>query len=88
MAEAEFFGFGHSLFYAAHWSHLTAQSHLASHTPSCLNGCVYIAAEHGSNNTEVHGKVGDTQAASNIEKHILLHEFETHTLLQYSQQHV
>ena len=86
--ETQFFGLGDAGLDAAHGTHLAAQSHLARHAPSALDGRIDIGREDGGDDAQVHGHVRHAESTRYVEKDILLHEFEAHPFLQHRQQHV
>ena len=88
IAEAQFLGFGDTLFYTVHGAHLARESHFAAHAPAGLYRCIDIRGENGGDDAEVHSKVGHPESAGDIDEHILLHELEADALLEYGQQHV
>ena len=88
VGKAQLLGFGDALLYTVDGTHFAAESHLATHAPSSLDGGVYVAGQYGGNHAEVHRHVSDSQSAGDIEKHVFLHELEAHPLLQYGEQHV
>ena len=88
MLEAQLFGFRNTLLDARYGAHLAAEAYLAAHAPAVVNGRIDIRREHGGNDREVHGHVGDAQAAGDVEEDVFLHQLEADALFQYGQQHV
>ena len=88
IAEAQFLGFGDSLFDTVDGAYLTGESYFATHTPACLDGGIDIRGENGGDDTEIHRQVGHAESTCDIDEHILLDEFEAHTLLKDGEEHV
>lgn len=61
-------------------AHLTAEAHLTAHAPPAFYGGVDIARQDGGDDAEVHGHIGDTQAAGDIQEYVFLHELKADAL--------
>ena len=86
--ETQLLSLSNALVDATHRTNLAAQSHLATHAPALLYRRIYIAAQHCSQHTQVHRRVGYSQSARNVQEHVLCHQFEAHSLLHHRQEHV
>ena len=73
---------------AGHGAYLARQADLAGHAPAFFDGRIDIAAQHGGNDGEVHGHVGHSQTAGNIQEYVFLHQLEAHALFQHGQEHI
>ena len=88
LLESQLLGFGDALLDAAHGTYLARQAHLARHAYRRFNLGVHIAREDGTDDAQVDGRIVHPESARDVQEHILLCQFESHTLLQYRQQHV
>ena len=86
--KTEFLGFGNALGDAGDGADFAAQTAFAGHGHIALNGRVNVGREHGGDNAQVDGRIGNTDAAGDVEKHVLRTEFEAYTLFQNRQQHI
>ena len=88
IAEAQFLGFGDSLFDTVDGAHLTRETYLTTHAPTCLNRGIDIRREDSGDDAEVHGQVGHPETTCDVDEHVLLDKFETDTLLEDGEEHV
>ena len=88
IGEAQFFSLGNALFDAVDGAYFATQSHLASHAPFFFDGRIDVARQHGGDDTEIHGKVGDTKSAGDVHEDIFLYELKAHAFFEYGQEHI
>lgn len=82
------FGFGNALCDARDGADFSAEPHFARHAHVAFDGGVDIAGKHRSNDREVDGGVGHSDAAGDIEEDVFLGQLETDAFFQHGQQHI